>query len=394
LSNLQDYELAALALDAYQRGYHANMPDLTEEPNDGLGSTPLTAVAGGFIVATSSILGPNVDQTANFYAIAYQIGNEVIIAYRGSDNLIFVENEDGSVDWLGADGHDVLQLAAGGQPDQAKLALEFFNHVQNMTNLPITLTGHSLGGALAGFVGHLKNVNTVAFDNTGFMLAAGNVINSIIPTLPGAYVPTLADLVFGEGNVDNRWEVFGQAEFKQIALEGDIAGVFRLPDNVDNVDMGTSLEPKPAHYPALLALALYARNQYGIDGAWTHAAHAVFTELSSDAIALELGIDGANANPGSGVMKDMIASTVLPSGNGHHGTSAAESLVGDMDEIGRLMETSPGFAAVIQDIVRFAAMQAKYGVSDTVNTGIVNYDQATDVLGVDYTDAKWTFGTY
>jgi len=66
LSNLQDYELAALALDAYQRGYHAGMPDLASRLNDGLGSKPQTAVAGGVIIASSLDLGQGIDEAANF----------------------------------------------------------------------------------------------------------------------------------------------------------------------------------------------------------------------------------------------------------------------------------------------------------------------------------------
>jgi len=131
LSNLQDYELAALALDAYQRGYHAGMPDLASRLNDGLGSTYLTPVAGGVVIASSSeTLAPGVDQAANFYAIAYQIGNEVIIAYRGSDNLNWQIVDDLAVPMGGADASSVVDIAQGIVEAQTRLAFEFYHAVK------------------------------------------------------------------------------------------------------------------------------------------------------------------------------------------------------------------------------------------------------------------------
>lgn len=385
--SLQDFEMAALALDAYHRGYYAGMPDVVSD--DGLGAIPnISAVAGGVVIASSADLGDGVDIAADFYAVAYLIGNEVVISYRGSDHLHFVVNPDGSTSWSGADAADVSEMQMGLIPDQVELALDFFNHVKALNpSLPITITGHSLGGALAATVADLKNANAVVFDNTAYIATVSTVIQQVSNSNPDLY-NEIRDKVF---NGETAWTDFRQGTITKIALEGDIAGVFRQSDtNVDNVDMGTALDPVSAHIQGLLVLALYARSQHGETGEWTNAANAVFTALSSDAIAAGLGVLSANGNPRSGVMKNMIASTVLPGGDNPFGDSAANALVDDMQHLGLAVLTSADLESVARLVVRFAALQAKHGVAGSTEKAL-DYDAGNHLLSIDLTQAKWTF---
>ncbi|CAN7385387.1 calcium-binding protein [Devosia sp. LjRoot16] len=393
MSGLESYEIAALALDSYQRGYFSGMPDLLVQ-DDGLGSQIGTSVAGGTIIANSSVLGPGVDVAADFYAVAYLINGEIVISYRGSDHLNWEqpfgpENID-ELPLMGADGGDVYAMLQGLIADQVELALEFFNHVQSLDlDLPITLTGHSLGGALAATVAEVKNANAVVFDNTTYQAVSSTIIQHVMTASPDAYTDLKAKVFYG---AENPWTDFRQGTITKIALEGDIAGVFRRSDpNVDTVDIGEPLDSISAHIQSLLVLALYARELHDEDGDWLHAANAVFTHLSSDAIADDVGILEANGNPRSGVMKDMIASTILPGTDNPFGSSAAKSLVDDMQDLGRALLTGGDHASVAEMVVRFAALQAKHAISEVSNPGALSYDAGNWLLGVDLTTNKWTF---
>jgi hypothetical protein len=137
----QDVLLAVLALDAYNQGYSPGMQLANK-----------TLVDGATIIANSSkLLGPIADD-ASFYAIAYNVSGQTVIAYRGT-------RAPGGIPDLG----DVMNgwtLSAGfAQASQAQFAMQFYTDV---TRAPVSrlsaqpanvvLTGHSLGGGLAGFI--------------------------------------------------------------------------------------------------------------------------------------------------------------------------------------------------------------------------------------------------
>lgn len=103
--------------------------------------------------------------TDGFFAVAYQIGSEVVIAYEGTNFGFNAEGwNDARNGWIGG--------AGVWQSSQTKQALAFYNEVASSTDLPITTTGHSLGGGLAGLVASLKGIKAVVFDNMPFELAA------------------------------------------------------------------------------------------------------------------------------------------------------------------------------------------------------------------------------
>ena len=121
--------------------------------------------AGANSFINAKIVDTPVLATDGFFAVAYQIGNEIVIAYEGTN---FGLNAEGWNDvrngWIGGTGV--------WQSSQSKQALAFYNEVASSTDLPITTTGHSLGGGLAGIVASLKGTKAVVFDNMPFELAA------------------------------------------------------------------------------------------------------------------------------------------------------------------------------------------------------------------------------
>jgi hypothetical protein len=217
VSGLNEVQLAALALDSYQRGYFAGMPDLGGAQS-GLGVQQGLAVAGGTLIATANVLGIPEIVLADFYATAYLIDGEIVISYRGSDDLLWEVLGDTSI-WLGADGYRVTAMAYGSTPDQALLALDFFNHVQSENpGIPITVTGHSLGGSLASYVAYFKNVDAVLFDYTSPSSAVYDTVDKITPG-HFLYDASIAEKVFAGGS----WSEFSQGTVTKFALANDVA---------------------------------------------------------------------------------------------------------------------------------------------------------------------------
>jgi hypothetical protein len=133
-----DLFLSILALDSYNRGYGQRVN--FEENSDAAGTQ-----IGNAAVLTQLDTSPNsTSVSVGFYAIAYSWGGETIVSYRGTDGL-----NDVTKGWT---------TAAGWASAQAQLAIEFYNAATGRdafdVALPanVTLTGHSLGGGLAGFV--------------------------------------------------------------------------------------------------------------------------------------------------------------------------------------------------------------------------------------------------
>jgi pimeloyl-ACP methyl ester carboxylesterase len=168
--------LSLLAMDAYNRGTGSLINNL-----GGKGSKIGRATVGE---DAETILPPGDAVAAGFYAIAYEWDNnginETVISYRGTNfpsNWTPGEFVDFAVDvWGGWNFFLGLDY-----PSQAPLARAFYEQVTTLefrgepgfidpldTSFNITLTGHSLGGALAGYVGARADAHAVVFDPIPF----------------------------------------------------------------------------------------------------------------------------------------------------------------------------------------------------------------------------------
>ncbi len=124
---------AILSLDSYNRGYDPGVPGI-----DGPVVSDYSFRLDSAILVDSN--GTRQDIAASFYAAAYQdAAGNIVISYRGTDN------PGGDIPaWTGG---------AGFQTRQAELAAEFYYQVKAAyPGATITLTGHSLGGGLAGLM--------------------------------------------------------------------------------------------------------------------------------------------------------------------------------------------------------------------------------------------------
>ena len=140
---------AILAMDSYNQGYNAGLDHGQEQIGLATVNTD----------STDEFSDPNAppgtvspDQTAGFYAVAYNYNGQTVISYRGTDNLsLFPDTESGA----GGDIWTGWGVGLGSYlGQQARLAAEFYQAVTNTENsspLEATalLVGHSMGGGLA-----------------------------------------------------------------------------------------------------------------------------------------------------------------------------------------------------------------------------------------------------
>jgi hypothetical protein len=173
----KDLLLAILSLDSYSRGYGAAIDDGLGA-DDGLGKTAIGTTA--YKIDSTTKLGVDQTKNAGFYAVSYTVGSGVdgidsgttVISYRGTDNFGEYYNADrGANDilngWLGG---------AGTPTSQTSLALEFYQSVTGKSVFEgaaanTIVTGHSLGGGLAGLVSALSTTPGLGCACSGRLLS-------------------------------------------------------------------------------------------------------------------------------------------------------------------------------------------------------------------------------
>ncbi len=146
--------LSILAMDSYNRGYGAGVAG---------SSNAVGTLIGTAHIARRTEDGDILAQQAGFYGIAYDWNGETVISFRGTDNFSANPTQGGS---------DVLNgwvAALGTQTSQVDEALSFYAAVTGQSVFAgaaanVVLTGHSLGGGLAGIVSMLSGTTGIGFD--------------------------------------------------------------------------------------------------------------------------------------------------------------------------------------------------------------------------------------
>ncbi|MGJ4932071.1 hypothetical protein ACQR1I_34655 [Bradyrhizobium sp. HKCCYLS2038] len=386
---------AVLAMDVYNRGVNAAL----SVTFDRIGSYQLVA---GSVAAAAD----------NFEAATYQLIGDPstrIISYRGTDSVADVPA------WLGGAG-------LTGWPTQFPDAEAYYKTWATTAN--VSLTGHSLGGGLAGYIAALNNKVAYAYDAMPFEFAA-EVRYDQLHGFWGALTSHPVDRYNDIHMVSVSGEVLQYVRAAAPVLEaplallqlGPVAGALAIADAAIGISSeqktvlgaGTNLglDPVQLHSIALLTMMQWASDNNAQD--WKKAAAVLLAPLEDDAIATAVGIPAAGIG-GAGApadkMKDMIAYSTVTDASGY-GNSAVQALFNGGGVLGDSVSAATTAAylkaagvekALAEIVVEYSALLAQNHDEVTASTpgvvghehGVLYQDLAKNLLVADLSSALWS----
>ena len=387
---------AVLAMDVYNRGVN---PTLVVNFNR-IGSYELVA---GSVAAAAD----------NFEAATYQLAGDPstrIISYRGTDSIADVPG------WLGGAG-------LAGWPTQFPDAEAYYKNWATTSN--VSLTGHSLGGGLAGYIAALNDKVAYTYDAMPFEFAA-EVRYDQLHGFWGALTSHPVDRYSDIHMVSVSGEVLQYVRAAAPVLEaplallqlGPVAGALAIADAAIGISSeqkavlgsGTDLGLDPL---SLHSIALLTRMQWASDNGaqdWKKAAAVLLAPLEDNAIASAVGISAASAASGEGApadkMKDMIAYSTVTDASGY-GNSAVQALFHGGDVLGNSVSAAnaAGYLknggvekALAEIVVEYSALLAQNHDEVTSATsglighehGIIYQDTANNLLVADLSSDLWS----
>jgi len=190
MSISKDLFLSLLALDAYNRGDdESGIADNGESDTDGLG---LVGDVGVAKIISFEDLGISEDERlvwkdTGFFAMAYEVGEGVegispgttVISYRGTNNALDQTRgwivgggwiEEGTQAPLAFDFYDAVTASIVPDDGLKDIYEQKYREIGPLDN--VILTGHSLGGGLAGLVSAVTGTEGVGFDHMHYATAA------------------------------------------------------------------------------------------------------------------------------------------------------------------------------------------------------------------------------
>ena len=422
----KDLFLAILSMDAYNRGYNAGIDGLSDEIGTQIGDATISN-------RTSSLPNsPEVD--ASFYAVAYEWDGQTIISYRGTDSPLF---ELPLVDY---------PISANDDFDEAQvhLASQFFQSVADEVDSDtITLTGHSLGGALAGFVGSLYGQESTAFAPIDFFPAVQNFrlllerylavkdtpeANTDMIALPN--MGTFNTVPFAEAqltamdiSLNDIPAISAQlTNYTSFHLSGEIAESARSVATPSTTILENLLPfmggidgvvgAIDAHSISLTAIGKYAEQQYVANGVselnFIPIIEPLFQALFDNEIADAAGTTSLEGDsPEHAKMRDAIAYSALDEGTLIFGNTGIRAFFDDANELGEQVlngmlptghaDSIPGLA---EAIAQFAGQMALNKVNYTDHSNwkpeegfLSTYESnGRDYLKADLRKELWNLG--
>nr|WP_041757858.1 calcium-binding protein [Bradyrhizobium sp. ORS 278] len=385
---------AVLAMDVYNRGVNATLSVNFNR----IGSYELVA---GSVAAAAD----------NFEAATYQLVGDPstrIISYRGTDSIADVPA------WLGGAG-------LTGWPTQFPDAEAYYK--QWATTSHVSLTGHSLGGGLAGYIAALNDKAAYAYDAMPFEFAAEvryDQLHGFWGALGSHPVDRYSDIhmVSVSGEVLQYVRAAAPVLEAPLALLqlGPVAGALAIADAAIGISSeqktvlgaGTDLglDPIKLHSIAMLTMMQWASDNNAQD--WKKAAAVLLAPLEDDAIAKAVGIPAAGVG-GEGApaekMKDMIAYSTVTDAIGY-GNSAVQALFNGGGALGDSVSASTaagylkngGVEKALADIVvEYSALLAQNHDEVTSTPGVIGHehgilyqDVAKNLMVADLSSDLWS----
>jgi Ca2+-binding RTX toxin-like protein len=382
---------AILSMDSYNRGYNQSI------------QLAGTSIGNATIIKDSESLGTNasnqrLDESVGFYAIAYNYNGSKVISYRGTDDF------DGAADLFTSKDAAYGWILGGGSTtsSQGKMAVQFYKDVAGVGTDPrtadISLTGHSLGGGLAGYVGALYNKNAVLYDSMGYQAAAVGTYNQ---TNTGAD-PALKTLVYG---TLTPWST-NSSGVNAFNVKGEILhSTFVRQSPSSELDLGsnvTGIGSVQLHSMATMVIRMFFADQDFTPqaGTWDAAAKYFWPVLYDNGFAQSIGVGTVagtllDDHKYSDILRQIIAYSAIDEGERPFGDTGIQALYNDANDLGRVasMVSQIPLAAVAKVFVEYAgtlALNKKLESSDaSVINGVLKYDEIKHALSVDLSTATW-----
>ncbi|MGN6776053.1 calcium-binding protein, partial [Rhizobium sp.] len=416
----QDVLLALLSLDAYSRGENAQLAYSAGQLPNQVGTVK-------FVETSDYIDGA---ATSGFSASHYQLSSgETVIAYRGTDfvtdNLSIIETlKDVVFGWLSSFGLLEDDLGNGAIHLQPYYAQKFYEDVTKRQLFPdagtgndtppqnVIITGHSLGGSLAGFIGSLSGAETVVFNEIPYLgLALTAALNTflapfkdiddpqtkyqqVIKFLNGEGLSIAGLLLPQAGNVTSYrmdGEVAGYARalgpvlgfaLKELIAkytgEDDViadaiaAAALSYGITVDgqsqvvpvSIHGGGLLDTVNLHSQALMVVTTYADSNHLVD--WYPLGDNLLKYFFDNDVAIATGASELGGYGGAPAkMLDAIAYSVLDEGTLVFGNTGVRALFDDADALGALVSSGKvsrvlrgSLDGLTEAIVQFAGSMA------------------------------------
>jgi Ca2+-binding RTX toxin-like protein len=390
-----DLMRAILAMDSYNQGYR---PGLT-----GVGTQ-----IGSATVSTDSTakLGLGATQSVGFYAVAYQLNGQTVIAYRGTDIL---PGRNGAAIFDSASWQDFaawsLTFGNDYSAAQALLAQSFYDQVRNSApGQQIVTTGHSLGGALAGFMASIHGLSAWAYDPMGYTGAANALYDATTIGVPAGdgqsfIVDTAAAQAYYGGGPIPALNFDG---IHGIALQGEIGFLARRSPVYTVPTAIGELTDNQLHDAALLVMMMYADQSSTSHTLWRQFGTPLLNALfDSTSIPTALGLDAVQgSDTPDQKLRTMIAYSAAVGDGLPFGNTSIEALFKGADELGRLysgdqvgrLVSSDSIKKALADIdVEYAGWLAKNKDKDNNihKSGQIAYNSDQSTLTVDFTDKYW-----
>lgn len=396
ISSNSDLFLAILSMDAYNRGDNAKIQ---------LAGTQL----GNASLINEGL--PAGSAAAGFSAQAYDWNNQIVISYRGTDSIFGT-----LANWLlDSDALNGWGVGAGSPAGaQARLAIQYYNAVvgENLDGENVVLTGHSLGGGLAGFVAALYQTNAVLFDNMPFEGAVQTAYDWASGDVPAGFeniAETLTSDIYGNATPWAPDETgissyYVSGEFLQ-AIRSQTIYSYELDPGVPSLlDLG----PIQRHSQALNAILLYADSEVSGDD-WRAAATPFILNLFDASVALASGatsVSGqfAENQDWASILQSALAYSAIDEGERPFGDTGIRALFNDATDLGQAMEAENVSETILDaanDIgkifVQFAGQLAigdvlQSNAGSAITDGVLNLSSDGKSFTIDFSDSLWSAG--
>ncbi len=448
---------AILSMDAYNRGYDEGI--VLSENQIGR-ATILTTELDGITVNLDSavmadpVTGERLDDDIGFYALAYSYDGGTIISFRGTNDV------NGAFDILSGtpDTTNGWPLGKGFYASaQGEMAVEFYRTVAESFELPgseniyldanISLTGHSLGGGLAGYIGSLYDQDARLFDSMAFTDAAENTYDKAVEyqgyiTEDRVYKTTIATTEMSSATMylteEQCYEYLSNSFYTVLAVEdirnstpikiygeesmrdlddvgisgyhigGEFLGLTpwgaEPPINVPvDIGDGSALGAVDLHSQATLVIGLYARTEIEAQTNWKQVSSHMWESLYDNDFAQSIGMGRVTGTLAADhkyadILRGVIAYSAIDEGTPVFGDTGIRALYDDANDLGAALTVAGAghvietFATDISKVfVQFAGQLAlakvERGDHSEALAGVLKY--GNNMLMIDLADARW-----